>query len=223
MGIFAYPLKIGTTIHETGHLIVAMIFGHTVTSYRPFAPDRKTGTLGSVETTFNPGNLYQYIGLFFIGIAPVVFGTLVIFVALYLLFREQLSDVSARMAIDASTVGSIPSQIITASLAFLSFLFRPDHLADWRLYVFLYIAFVIGSSISLSNADVKVATPGCTTFIALLFLFNLALVSIGVTSENTFAWLSQTYAFFYVILFLVIELDLLAVAILWIPAAIRRS
>jgi hypothetical protein len=214
---------LGTIIHETAHLIGALFFRVPVAGFRPFAPNLRTGELGSVHVKPNYGSLYQYIGLFFIGIAPVVFGTLVIYLALYMLFNSQMAEIwrmlDRRNGVDAPGVGGI----LSSGLAFLGFVFSPRHLLDWRLYLFLYIAFSVGSSISLSDADVTVATPGCLTFIVLLFLFNTVLLSLGSAGSATFAWLTQYYAFLYIVLCFVILLDLLAIAILWLPAMLRSS
>ncbi len=211
---------VGTTVHETAHALTALLFGHRVVSFRPFAPTAKAGVLGNICTKYNEGNLYSHFGLFFIGIAPVVFGTLVMFLALYALFRDQMYLVMDRVATEDFTIGSMIGDVLSSALAFVAFVFSPRHLLDWRLYLFLYIAFAVGSSIQLSDADIKGARPGCVTFIVLLFLFNLVLVGVGGSSESTFDWLIRYYTIFYIILFFAILLDLLAIVILWLPAAI---
>jgi len=214
---------LGTLIHEIAHLAVALLFRHQIASFHGFTLDPHARVQGSVNTKYHAGSLYQHIGLFFIGIAPVVFGTLVIYLALYLLFRSQMAEVwrmiDRRNSISGTGVGSV----FAASLAFLGFVFSPQHLLDWRLYLFLYIAFAIGSSIRLSDADVTGATPGCLTFIVLLFLFNTLLLSLGAAGSTTFAWLTQYYTFLYILLCFVILLDVLVIAILWLPAAVRSS
>ena len=59
--------------------------------------------------------------------------------------------------------------------------------------------------------------------IVLLFLFNTVLLSLGSASSTTFTWLTQYYTFFYILLCFVILLDVLVIAILWLPAALRSS
>ena len=125
------------------------------------------------------------------------------------------------LAFDPDGAGSVIGHVLASSLRFLGFLFAPRHLLDWRLYVFLYIAFAVGSSVRLSPPDIFAARLGCITFVILLFMFNLVLLPIGVASETTFAWLSPYYTYFYVILMFVMLLNLLAVAMLWLPAAVR--
>ena len=212
----------GTAVHETGHLIFARAFGHKVLAFRPFAPDLKRGRLGNVDIQ-DDGNLLQYISLFFLGIAPILFGTLLIFLALYFLFHDQMPEIVRSVAAESEDTASLLRNILMASFAFIGFLFSPEHLLDWRLYLFLYIAFAIGSSIHLSSTDISVSKMGCLTFTVILFMFNLILLPLGITSTDTFAWISPYYTFFYVILVFVMLLNLLAAALLWLPASIRRS
>jgi hypothetical protein len=214
---------LGTLIHEIAHLVVALLFRHRIASFHGFTLDPYARVQGSVNTKYHAGSLYQYIGLFFIGIAPVVFGTLVIYLALFGLFHGQIAEVWRVIDRRNTISGPGASSILSSGLAFLGFVFRPQHLLDWRLYLFLYIAFAVGSSIRLSDADVTAATPGCLTFIVLLFLFNTVLLSLGSAGSATFAWLTQYYTFLYILLCFVILLDVLAIAILWLPAAVRSS
>jgi hypothetical protein len=212
---------LGTSIHEIAHLLAALVFGHHVIGFQPFTLNPRAAIRGSVTTQPNYGSLYQYIGMFFIGIAPVVFGTLVIYFAMFLLFHSQMPEMWR--AIDRRTMLSEPgvSSILSSGLAFLGFVFSPRHLLDWRLYLFLYIAFSVGSSIRLSGADRAGAATGCLPMIVLLFLFNTVLLSLGSAGSATFAWLTQYYTFLYILLCFVILLDVLVIAILWLPAALR--
>jgi hypothetical protein len=226
LGIGLYHLFfgwLGTMIHEIAHLIAAIVFRHQVTGFRPFTLDPRAAVRGSVDTSFHAGNLYQYIGMFFIGIAPVVFGPLAIYLTLYMLFHSQMPEmwrmIDRRNEISGTGVGSI----LSSGAAFLGFVFSPRHLLDWRLYLFLYIAFAVGSSIRLSSADINNAKVGCLPMVVLLFLFNTVLLALGSASGATFAWLTQYYTFFYILLCFVILLDVLVIAMLWLPAAVRSS
>lgn len=212
---------LGSTIHEIAHALAAAIFGHRIRQFRPLVLNPNAPVLGYVAHEYSQGNLYNYLGLFFIGIAPVLFGPLVIFLASYMLFYDEIGLFLRSLAFDPDGPTSVVGHVLASSARFLGFLFSPRHLLDWRLYVFLYIAFAVGSSVRLSPPDIRAARLGCITFIILLFMFNLVLLPIGVASESTFAWLSPYYTYFYVILVFVMLLNLLAVVILWIPATVR--
>lgn len=212
---------LGTLVHEIAHAVAALLFGHQIARFYGFTLNPNARVQGSVTTSFPAGNLFKYIGLFFIGIAPVVFGTLVIYLALYILFHSEMPEMWRAIDRRNSIYGTGVGNIFSAGLAFLGFVFSPRHLLDWRLYLFLYIAFAVGSSVRLSSADITVAKLGCLPMIVLLFLFNTVLLSLGSAGSTTFAWLTQYYTFLYILLCFVILLDVLVIAILWLPAALR--
>jgi len=76
---------IGTACHELGHALFCVIFRHKITELKLFSPDTKTGTLGYVSHTYEPGSIYQTIGNFFIGIGPILLGSLAIYLTSILL------------------------------------------------------------------------------------------------------------------------------------------
>lgn len=89
LGWEAYAISgsVGVPVHEISHLTFHILFGHRITGlslYRPFK-GREDGTLGYVSYNYNPMSLYQNIGLFFAGIAPMIGGTLVIVLMMKLL------------------------------------------------------------------------------------------------------------------------------------------
>jgi len=216
---------LGTTIHETGHAIFAMIFGHRIVKFQPFSPDPKTGTLGQVQIGYNGNSIYQQIGRFFVGIAPVLFGTAMIFAALLILFQSEIVDLLQRMsALAGAEIAPGPQALLYQTLAYcgalLAFVFSAAHLADWRFYLFLYLTFAIGSSIHLSEPDIKNAAEGFLPIAVLVALFNLATLWQGGLAAGSFELLSQSYAFFYVILALALALNLLAALVLFLPALV---
>ncbi|HEU5103585.1 MAG TPA: hypothetical protein VFU22_31430 [Roseiflexaceae bacterium] len=214
---------VGTAVHETGHLLAALLFLQPVKAFRPFTFNSKARIQGIVVTQPNYGNLYQYIGMFFIGIAPVLFGALVIFLASYVLFHDQINEIWRGIDRSRELDRPVISSIVSSGLSFLAIIFNPRNWLNWRLYLFLYIAFAVGSSIHLSGVDIANAKRGCLPMIVILFLFNTVLLSLGAAGSGTFAWLTQYYTFLYILLCFVILVDLLAILILWLPAVLRSS
>lgn len=229
MGRYLYLLLfgwLGTTIHEIGHALAALLFGHRIVQFRPFMPDARSGRVGQVISGYNSNSIYQQIGLFFIGIAPILFGTSMIFVALLILFQREMIELigSVPPLTDSSSVQSSPAallyQILAYCTAILAFIFSPAHFADWRFYLFLYLTFAIGSSIHLSEPDIKAAAKGFTALVVLVLVFNLITLWQSEIASGSFSLLSQSYAFFYAILLLTLALNALAALLLLVPALV---
>ena len=56
---------LGTPVHELGHALFALLFGHKITAIKLFSPNPTAGTLGYISHTWNKKNLYQVMGNFF--------------------------------------------------------------------------------------------------------------------------------------------------------------
>ncbi|MHC4779857.1 MAG: hypothetical protein ACYTFG_14880, partial [Planctomycetota bacterium] len=77
---------LGTPIHELSHAALCLLFGHRIEEMALFKPDKETGRMGYVNHSWNPGNPYAVAGNFFIGIAPLAGGAVVLFFFLWLFF-----------------------------------------------------------------------------------------------------------------------------------------
>jgi hypothetical protein len=75
---------IGTPIHESAHAILAWLFHHKIHHVSFFSPNEDTGGLGHVDHSFERFSLWQRIGNFFIGAAPMIAGPIILTVLLYL-------------------------------------------------------------------------------------------------------------------------------------------
>src|SRR3989338_7078705 len=125
---------IGTPFHELGHAFFVKLFRHQITRIALFQPNQATGELGQVEHRYNPASLYQKIGNFFIGAAPLIFGSLL----LWLLARYLLPNGEAIFAPLARIESSLTSLARVASQALFN-LFAVENLRAWNFWLFLYI------------------------------------------------------------------------------------
>lgn len=218
---------IGTLVHELGHAIVSLLFGFTILGFKGFPSSPRDRELGYVISGTTKITLWKTIGMFFIGIAPVLFGTLILFAALMILFDRELAQfVNQLNLLNGATVpgaGNFASQVLTDCIALVAFIFQPAHWLDWRFYIFLYLAFSIGSSIHLSAIDITNALRGFYALVALWFGFNLVTLWISGMDEHSADWIGRSYVWFYGILAVVIVLNLIAAAVLLVPATLRTS
>ena len=166
---------VGTPIHEMGHAIFCILFGHQIEKINWFnpAPD---GTLGYVEHRYNPRNIYHQVGNFFIGMGPVIFGCVVISLAALLLVGNQvfapIQSFTNGLSLIPFNLAQFLHSIGTTLVAIFKEIFQPAHFQQWQFYVFLYLVFAIGNSITLSPSDLHSAGLGFLFFVLFLLVLN---------------------------------------------------
>ena len=104
---------LGTPIHDLGHLFFAIIFRHRIDEINLFRPIQATGELGEVRHSYRQNSLYQNLGNFFIGAAPMVIGVLVLFFLLYFLAPHGNQVISTSGAEIISTLEQAIKEIFS--------------------------------------------------------------------------------------------------------------
>ena len=156
--------SIGVTFHEISHLITALIFRHKINEimlFRPFQ-GRIDGTLGYVNHSFNSRSIYQRVGNFFIGTAPMFFGAGLLFLLLRIAYPSSFISVTEI------------SEISYALIFAFNNTFNSDTLfAVWTPILFLF-SILICPYMHMSWADVKGATSGAIVLAITAFALSLA-------------------------------------------------
>lgn len=165
---------IGTPIHELGHVVLAKLFRHRIHRIALFQPNPRTGMLGSVDHSYNPKSLYQRIGNFFVGAAPLIFGGALLALLLALLVPNG-RDIFRPLTGTPSDIKAI----LTATKETFQRLFAPENLRAWNFWLFLYISFAIASHIAPSNLDLRGMWRGFFWIVILLILANAAALLFG--------------------------------------------
>ncbi|MCG2728703.1 MAG: hypothetical protein L6276_00190, partial [Acetobacterium sp.] len=154
---------IGTPIHELSHALTALIFGHQITDIKLFQRPDQDGVMGYVNHSYNPKNIYHQVGNFFIGIAPIFGGLLVIMVLMGVLIPQVLDSfmtvLTAGMTVDTLSMASFTG-VFTAYLELVKLIFAWENFQNISFYLFLFLAICISAHISLSPADIKGAFKG---------------------------------------------------------------
>lgn len=158
---------LGTPFHELGHWLLAKLFRHRISRMAIFQPNEKTGELGQVCHTFNPASLYQKIGNFFIGAAPLIFGSTVLALLAYFLLPNGKQTFLLLLA-----TGHSPTSILASLPKILANFFAPEHIQTWPFWLFLYLSFAIASHLAPSKADRRGMWAGLGWIILLLALIN---------------------------------------------------
>ena len=226
LGLFGW---LGTIIHELGHALFCIIFGHKITDMKLFHPDPETGTLGYVKHSYNRTNIYQLAGNFFIGIGPILLGTAVIFLLSYILLGLNSFSVGGNFNstsfqnISWDTLKELLQSLWTSSGQLFTGIFSWQHIVSWQLYVFIYLVFAIGSSITLSPPDIKAALGGFVVIAGLIFILNLATVWAGNFISNFAFGIAGYYVLFYAIIFLLFLVNIAVALLIFLPLSIFRS
>jgi hypothetical protein len=155
---------VGVTYHEFSHLITAVIFRHKINDVRLFRPfqGKIDGTLGYVNHSFNRKSIYQRIGNFFIGTAPMFFDAGLLFLMLRIAYPGVFVNVAE--------ISDVPSVIGSA----FNNMFELSTLLTWWTPIVVLIAVFICPHMHMSGADIKGATSGAITLIIFAFLLSLA-------------------------------------------------
>jgi hypothetical protein len=162
---------LGVPLHELSHLAMCWVFRHRIVAYRLFDPDPRTGTLGFVQHAYQRRNLFQISGNFFIGIAPLLAGSLVLLGGLALL----LPGTQPPLSTEAAPVGFGPQifHVLSLAGATLGRMVSVSTLTSWQLWVFLALALCVGTHMSPSRPDLTGALPGLALLLGLLFGLNV--------------------------------------------------
>ncbi|MBJ8028807.1 hypothetical protein [Bacillus cereus group sp. N21] len=172
---FLLSAWIGVPIHELGHAIMCIVFRHQIVSIQLFPTNTSNGYLGYVRHQYNQRSIYQRIGNFFIGIAPIFSGMITLVISMYYfvpqsysLFINALKTNAQAASINIDTL----QNIFLSSMLLLKSLFTVSNLFNPLFWLFLFIAICISTHIALSKPDIEGSLDGIITMFILLFLFN---------------------------------------------------
>lgn len=179
---------LGTPIHELSHVVMCWLFGHQVDEIALFEPDRESGRLGYVKHSYRKGNWYEEFGNLFIGIAPLIGGSLAL-AALLWLFYPEAAMAAVDSARDASTgqegeqVGAV-GQVMGSVWAISKEILLWPHLFTIKFWAFVYLVLCVGSHMAPSLSDYQ---GGFRGFLMLgLLVSSLALIlAIAKTDVST--------------------------------------
>lgn len=170
--VFYATALIGAPIHELSHALFCIIFRHRITSFNPFvlSSDPESPLWAHVGHSWNKRNLYQNVGNFFIGIAPILVMSALIFVMTHYLLPEFTQECIALIgsldSFDFKQIWFVLSSMITG---FFSYYYMPIW---WLVFI---LTLMLSLHMSLSQADIKGSLSGIIFFVVALFILNVLL------------------------------------------------
>lgn len=172
---------LGTPIHELSHAVLCKVFRHRIDEIALFEPDRRSGRLGYVRHTWNTNNWFEEVGNFFIGLAPLVGGSMALGGLLWFFFPEAVPNMIDRSGIidgaEAIESTSVIGMIIASVQSLVSDLLTPNNLFSWKFWLFTYLVLCVGSHMAPSRSDYDGASRG-VTMVVLAMVGVLLLISL---------------------------------------------
>lgn len=172
---------VGVVVHELGHGIFALIFGHKITNinllnFRYKASD----TLGSVEREWNTDSVYQQVGNFFIGIAPYYMCSITLFVIQSVLLKNPLHSVDLSINAIQNDFFSTVKNIMSNDWAMIF------HSNPFWVIICIILAIMIGSTgYDLSSSDKLNTLHGLLPYAVVLMIIGIIIELIGFAAQLT--------------------------------------
>ena len=176
--VFHMTSLIGTPIHELSHAAMCIVFGHKVEKISLFTGAKnENGPLGYVEHSYNPKNVFQAIGGFFIGIAPLVGGVSFVILLMYCLvpsifkeYHQQLGFIPY-LSSDFLSIDTY-KEIWAFVLKLQKILFAKSNYTNVLWWVFIVLSFSIVMHMDLSTTDLKSGLKGFLIICCLITVFD---------------------------------------------------
>ncbi|MEZ6094985.1 MAG: hypothetical protein R3C03_12270 [Pirellulaceae bacterium] len=116
-------------------------------------PTPASGRLGFVRHSFRRGNWFEELGNVFIGTAPLLGGSVLLYTFLLVLYPDLAKELMQHESLkQATSWSSLITGMGTAFLDFLASMFLAN-LATFRLWIFLYLTLCVASHMAPSRSD----------------------------------------------------------------------
>ena len=208
---------LGTPIHELSHALMCRVFHHKIDEIALFEPDRQSGRLGFVRHSFKSGNWYQELGNFFIGIAPLMGGSVVLVILLWLFFPGAIEGAFAASK-EAEQYGSL-KQLTAIITAIAEHIFAAKNWGTARFWLFVYFVLCVGGHMAPSPSDYQGASRGVIFVSVGLLLLAVGLAAAGTNSHSLIEGMIGVLGPLFAILAITIVLCAIATGFVWIITA----
>ena len=196
-----YTAIIGTPIHELGHALMCVIFRHKINEICLWDPKAPNGTLGYVNHSYNPKNVYHRIGNLFIGLGPIFSGlgiiTLLMFLAFPVTTRTYFSSAAAIVQAD----GNVFSILLEGLKMIWNMFTVSDGVNVWLKVLAVIVMLSVSLHISLSPADIKGSLSALPFYFGLVLLVTVVTSLIGYFAITAVTNVLATFNAYLVMLF----------------------
>lgn len=187
-GVVMATSILGTPVHELGHAIMCLIFGHKITDMSLWQPTSYDGRLGYVTHAYHPRNMYHILGNLFIGIGPIFSGLGVLTLAFWLGFPETFSEYMAT-ASDMASEGENFFALLLEGLKMLPEFFKEliggTESPLWGRIIALVVILAVAQHISLSPEDIKGSLTAIPLYVGAILILSVVCGLLGEAAMDT--------------------------------------
>ena len=225
-GVVLATSMVGTPIHEIGHALMCILFGHRIVAISLWQPFSKDGNLGYVSHAYREKNPYHVLGNLFIAVGPIFSGLAVITVALCLGFPETFTNYALTVSHIASAGDSELTmlreglRIIPRIITELTNEGRVIPL--WLQILSLFMVLSVSQHISLSPADLKGGATALPLYGGLLLILTVVCGLIGPDAMESVTAALRLFSGYMTALFTVVLVASLLQLILALPVWVIR-
>ncbi len=173
---------LGTPVHELSHVFMCRVFGHRIDDVALFEPDRDSGRLGYVRHSFEAGNWFQEMGNLFIGIAPLMGGSAVLAILLWLFYPEAAANAAESARLNSADSSLL--QVRDSVVAVVTNIVTISNVATVRFWTFIYLVLCVGSHMAPSRCDYQGASRGVIWVGGILLISVFLLACAGVNGQQ---------------------------------------
>ncbi len=219
-GVVMATSILGTPVHELGHAVVCLLFGHRITAMSLWQPTSTDGRLGYVTHAYRPRNLYHILGNLFIGIGPIFSGLGVLTLALWLGFPATFADytqVASSMAADGEGGILLFFEGIKMLPRMLEELIRGTESPLWGRIIALVVILAVAQHISLSPEDIKGALTAIPLYVGMIFILTVICGVIGEGAMTTVTGALSLFSAYLTALFVIVLVSALLQLLVALP------
>ena len=225
-GVVLATSVVGTPIHEVGHALMCLLFGHRITAMALWQPMSADGNLGYVTHTYRKKNLYHVLGNLFIAVGPIFSGLAVITLALRLGFPTAFADYTVSVS-DLAATGRGALSPVREGLEMLPRLV--GEMTDsaravplWGQILALLVILAVAQHISLSVDDIKGGALALPLYAVLILLLTAVCGLLGQSAMDTVTAALRQFSGYMTALFTVVLVASLLQLVLALPVWLIR-
>lgn len=213
---------LGVIIHESSHLLTALLFGHHIESFKllvmPWNLD-ESSSLGVVNHSWNPKSIYQSLGNTWIAIAPI-FGCTLALIALtrFLLPTFYANSLNLSQTLSTTVWNENNNQIGFLLSNYLHSLLPTNiSLGNFGMFIiwcFLSFNITVGG-FDLSNSDLRGAIGAAGQLYLFLAIILFILVYLGLSTYVVY-WMYRIFIWVCLVMAISFFWSCIAFILCWI-------